>query len=703
MLQTVSSALKEAQLKGCWGLLLTLCENVGGNRWIVYDVKTGEFWYQWGDGGGRETFFCGPDIWRLTHLTTKSIWARLTGIEGDEFSSARSRLEEKTRTLAKKFKDCKGKEAELQLEYEELVREVTELKIQSCWQKTRFHRQKLMSAAVSLVETLKREAESRLPIERTRSVLDDLLCVKGLFSTILWMFCVRFLLPHAESTLLRLEAETSTQRAVLSEVWRFENECRTVAAEILTLWVNENKRLACLLLSRCVAFQRGVRFFFVSAAERLKDKTDLKRDTKMIATVDALTRFLRTAMVCREVVEGFNASEGLGGKGKAQVDFAPWFRALFWHFRDMEDQKKGGRLVVSLWGGAVRKIEAFGMMGAVRKAERDAFASADAAADARSLCESALYDPVYRNTHFMNTRLNLMWKMKAIEMSIRNRKLSRQMERGKERKKTLGVLREMEREWETAGQVECDETLGAEEENEDKQVQHLYLALLILYLEAPSPQKIPSLSLHSLNSERSYAQRCLWEWFACCPCERKTVEGDHKKDSRAPIRVGKRNSDSKAFFSSSADCHVSPPLLSDMCLSSLSDFLRDHILSFSHAGVALDYSYTSAERNQGDRAESSMICVPSSSSVYSLDCSSSSDSLVGSIICFFLFFLFSPLPSQYWCGFLSRPFLLQAGIVPQTRRCPSRSSSLSPSLSLSFCWIFCTEPAGRGGRFGVRV
>uniref|UniRef100_A0A0G4IFK4 Uncharacterized protein n=1 Tax=Chromera velia CCMP2878 TaxID=1169474 RepID=A0A0G4IFK4_9ALVE len=49
-------------LKGCWGLPLTLHENVGEKRRIVYDVKTGEFWYQWGDGGGRETFLSAPDI-----------------------------------------------------------------------------------------------------------------------------------------------------------------------------------------------------------------------------------------------------------------------------------------------------------------------------------------------------------------------------------------------------------------------------------------------------------------------------------------------------------------------------------------------------------------------------------------------------------------------------------------------------------------
>uniref|UniRef100_A0A0G4IF52 MYND-type domain-containing protein n=1 Tax=Chromera velia CCMP2878 TaxID=1169474 RepID=A0A0G4IF52_9ALVE len=564
------------------------------------------------------------------------------GIEGDQFSSARRRLEEKTRTLAKKFEDCKGKKAELELEREKLVREVTELKIQSCREKTRFDRQKLMNAAVSLVETLKREAESRLPTERRRSVVDDLLCVKGLFSTILWMFCVRFLPPNAESTLLRLEAETSSQRAFLSEVWRFENECRRVAVGILTFWVKKNKCLACLL-TRCVAFQRGVRGFFASAAERLKDKADLKRDTKMIATVDALTRFLRTAMVCREAVEGFNACEGLGGEGKA-LDFAPWFRALYWYFREMEDQKKG-RPVVALWGGGVRKIEAFGMMEGVRKAERDAFASADAAADARYLCESALYDPVYRNNNnnrLMNTRLNLMWRMKAIEMSVRNRRVARRMERGKQRMKALGVLREMEREWETAWQVECDEeTAGAEEENEDEQVQRLYLALLILYLEAPSPEKLPSVSLHSLNSKRSYAQHCLLEWFACCSCERK---GD-KKDSRETIWVGKGNSHSKASSSSSTDCHPSPPLLSDLCVSSLSDFLRDHVLSFSRAGVALDYSYTSTERKQGDHAEASLTCVPSSSSssLCSFGCSapslSSSDSLVASsssssLLCF---------------------------------------------------------------------
>uniref|UniRef100_A0A0G4FXD7 MYND-type domain-containing protein n=1 Tax=Chromera velia CCMP2878 TaxID=1169474 RepID=A0A0G4FXD7_9ALVE len=479
----------------------------------------------------------------------------------------------------------------------------------------------LMKAQKSLVDFI----ASRSP-EQALRIASDLLLVKGFFSSVLWMvfseglplkddiapqYCSQkaSVVGSDFQPLFDKAADMVSARAPQSVCFFqiFSEVVQSLGQNLLRMLLF-NSRVS-YMLSKSAGFHRGVRGILWAHATKLKDRARLKEK------IQALDRTLVTLEVMkphRQMVEAINecwrVSEGVSGREGGAFDFPTFFRAFYWHVleggngpvkRPEAEGQPQHRFRMCVWGEWVRRIKVLGMAEDVRRGKLLAFASAEASADARSLYEDALGERAGEGgsiDELRGLRLHFLYRVKGLEMSIQNRKVSKRVE--KEKGKVVKVLRQMESEWEKA--IGTEEKLTAENEvnspdfEMEETVARNFLALLILSLESPSP-KLSALS----SSNRSQIQTSLLEWF----------ESRRADSSR---RAGRNSSPPDSVHPFGTHMPLSPfTPLTALPLSSLSSFLEDHVLCVSENPHGFSVEYTGCDSHHHQESVPS----PSSSSL----------------------------------------------------------------------------------------
>uniref|UniRef100_A0A0G4HEW5 MYND-type domain-containing protein n=1 Tax=Chromera velia CCMP2878 TaxID=1169474 RepID=A0A0G4HEW5_9ALVE len=338
-----------------------------------------------------------------------------------------------------------------------------------------------------------------------------------------------------------------------------EKRIREDVTSLLTLLVTFSPRLQ-RLLWKSGPFLYALKSLIRLTAETLRDPESDRHLER------ALFLFLRKmCWVTRENVVALNGAQQPGGEGTGRegeaLDFSRFFRALYWEsarcVKLRKQEQHGAACRVVRWGEWMSVFESYGMSAEVRKAHREAFASAEAATDARSLYDDALSRcdcPLaeasggvcvcLRPSLGEQPRLMFLYRVKAIEVTVQNRKVGRK----KERVKNLKSLKQIDSEWEMAIQKDTAEATEGEKRSEEflkaEREARLFLALLILSLEKSTGSQS--------ESERSRPQQFLLEWF--------------KKEQKK-----KKEGQEKGVH------HYSSP--TEISLPSLSAFLEGHVLS----------------------------------------------------------------------------------------------------------------------------
>eukprot|EP00820_Chromera_velia_P027377 Cvel_10970.t2-p1 / transcript=Cvel_10970.t2 / gene=Cvel_10970 / organism=Chromera_velia_CCMP2878 / gene_product=hypothetical protein / transcript_product=hypothetical protein / location=Cvel_scaffold675:16317-17744(-) / protein_length=476 / sequence_SO=supercontig / SO=protein_coding / is_pseudo=false len=265
--------------------------------------------------------------------------------------------------------------------------------------------------------------------------------------------------------------------------------------------------------------------------------------------------------VSRETVEALNYPQLAGEeeRSKGAIDFSRFFRAAFWlagqRCRACSDK-------VMVWAQLVCCFETYGMSAEVMQAQRSAFASSEASTDTVHLYRDAItLCNCMVDCHGVNPRMEYLYRVKAIEVTMQNRKIARR----KERMKDLKVLREIDEAWQTeVSTIPSGEFPEVPEEALlSEKHSRLYLALLILCLEAPLAK---STSRFSDASEKSGPMKVLLQWFAW---QQKKPAGGKEKSTRWTV--------------------------SDLSLQNLTAFLHEKILP--------DFGLDKERESQNEEAE----------------------------------------------------------------------------------------------------